>query len=85
MDPRQQFGCIDPLEQAAEHFQVRHLVLEVKGQVPTQVGAGPHGLYKGLGLDAIGQLRGAASAHTAAHGQRHDQVHAVPCHQPRTT
>jgi hypothetical protein len=26
IDPRQQFGCIDPLEQAAEHFQVRHFI-----------------------------------------------------------
>ena len=84
MDPRQQFGCIDPLEQAAEHFQVRHLVLEVKSQVSTQSGAGPHAFDKGLGPDAIGQLRCAAPADAALHGQRHDQLDAIPSHQPST-
>ena len=76
-------ACIDLRAQAPEQFQVQDLVLEVEGQMPTQIRAGPHGFDKGLGLGAIGQLhRGAPASDAAVQRQGHDELEAISSHQP---
>ena len=61
---------------------MQHLVLEVKGEMPAQVGREPHGLHKGFHGDALHQFRPPASTDAALHRQRVHELEAVAFRQP---
>jgi hypothetical protein len=69
-------------EQPVKHFEMRNLMLEMEGQMPTQIRAGTHPLSERLSANTLGYQGCPAAADAALHGKGLNKLDAVASQQP---